>query len=132
MIVFQAISRYINNVKLMRVTKMRQLLWTFICLSSLVFAEPSTPNETSTNIEAYKMAYANADSSKNLFDITEAYHIFYQTNLRLSTQNLDIREMNHAIKLFKQLNENAAECIESTQKRINNINSLMFFFIKLS
>jgi len=104
---------------------MRKLLWTFICFSSLVFAEPPTPNETSTNIEAYKMAYANADDSKNLFDITEAYNIFDQTNLRLSTQNLDIREMNHAIKLFKQLNENAAECIESTQKRINNINSLI-------
>ena len=82
-------------------------------------------NETSTNIQAYKTIYANTDTSKNTFDIKESYKIFDQTNLKLSTQNLDIHDLVHAIKLFKKLNSDAEECIETTQKRLSNINNLI-------
>jgi potassium efflux system protein len=106
---------------------MRKLILLFCCIVNMAFAENNLMpiNETSTNIQAYKTIYANTDTSKNTFDIKESYKIFDQTNLKLSTQNLDIHDLVHAIKLFKKLNSDAEECIETTQKRLSNINNLI-------
>jgi potassium efflux system protein len=106
---------------------MQKVLFIILLFSQFVFANTPPPSSepipTNTAIEAYRAASAKEANAQ--FDIKEAYRIFDETNLKLSTQNLDIHELNHAIKLFKKLNNQAQECIELTQKRLDNINSLM-------
>jgi hypothetical protein len=104
---------------------MLKFLYVLFLFTSSVFATSDTPISNTSNIEAYKNTYAKIDSPKDQFNVNEANKIFDQTNLKLSTQNLDLRDLIHAIHLFKKLNYDAQECIENTQKRLNNISTLI-------
>lgn len=64
------------------------------------------------------------NQNKTEFNTIEANKIFDQTNIKLSTQNLNIKDLNAAIKLFKKLNADAEDCIGTTQQQINNITAI--------
>jgi len=62
---------------------------------------------------------------KEDFNITDANKDFDQINLKLSSQNLNLKDLTNAIKKLQKLNNFAQECIENTQKKINNLNNLL-------
>lgn len=68
---------------------------------------------------------ASTSNPKEEFDINNANKDFDQINLKLSTQNLNVKDLQHAIKTLQKLNTLAQECIENTQKKLNNINNLL-------
>ncbi|NBX84550.1 MAG: portal protein [Gammaproteobacteria bacterium] len=59
------------------------------------------------------------------FNIADANKEFDQINLKLSTQNLNIKDLSHAIKSLQHLSDQAQECVDETQKKLNNINTLI-------
>lgn len=68
---------------------------------------------------------ASTSNPKDEFDISLANKNFDQINLKLSTQNLNVKDLQHAIKTLQKLNAQAQDCIETTQKKLNNINNLL-------
>ena len=77
-----------------------------------------------------KNAVPAISASKNTtqapeFNIIDANKQFDQINLKLSTQNLNIKDLSHAIKSLQQLSDQAQDCVDETQKKLNNINTLI-------
>ena len=63
--------------------------------------------------------------NKEEFDIKNANKTFDQINLKLSTQNLNLKDLQTAIRAIKKLNDEAEVCIENAQKKLGNINNLI-------
>ncbi len=86
----------------------------FFIFTSIVYAENTAP------------IYPNpVNTIKDEFDVNEANKNFDQINLKLSTQNLNLKDLSSAIKKLQKLNDFAQDCIENTQKKLNNINNLL-------
>jgi hypothetical protein len=90
--------------------------------SNLIFSEPM-PANTATPINPQNTIYLSKDKAD--FNAGDANKTFDQLNLKLSTQNLNLKDLLTAIKTLEQLNNNAQDCIESSQKKLNNINNLL-------
>jgi small-conductance mechanosensitive channel len=98
------------------------LIYSLFVLQVNAASAPKTNNPTkpSPNAPVALQIYQN----KVQFDALEANKIFDQTNIKLSTQNLNVKDLNSAIKLFKKLNADAEDCIDITQQQIDNINTI--------
>lgn len=90
-------------------------LFSFQCLSQ----DKITSN---TNVNSN---FLQQGLSKEEFDIKNANKIFDQINLKLSTQNLNLKDLQSAIRSIKKLNEEAGDCIENSQRKLANINNLI-------
>jgi hypothetical protein len=92
------------------------ILISWLCIS-VTFAIPTPNSPLTSNL-------SDIAQNKIEFNAAEANKLFDQTNIKLSTQNLNIKDLNAAIKLFKKLNADAENCIDATQQQINNITSI--------
>ena len=102
---------------------MRMIIFLILSMAShLVFSEPM-PANTATPINPQNTIYLSKDKAD--FNAGDANKTFDQLNLKLSTQNLILKDLLTAIKTLEQFNNSAQECIESSQKKLNNINNLL-------
>ncbi|HBB52686.1 MAG TPA: portal protein [Legionellales bacterium] len=69
--------------------------------------------------------YQNNLNNQEDFNTLEANKVFDQINLKLSTQNLNLKDLQIAIKKLQNLNNEAQDCVENTQKRLNYISNLL-------
>lgn len=90
------------------------MLLIFFLLSYSLWAETTAP-----------VFNTPSNTPKEEFDISAANKNFDQIYLKLSTQNLNVRDLQQAIKTLQKLNTLAQDCIETTQKKLNNINNLL-------
>lgn len=95
---------------------------TFFCIILLVFS-------TAINAENIN-AVPSINQPKNTpqapeFNITDANKQFDQINLKLSTQNLNIKDLSGAIKSLQKLSDQAQDCVDEAQKKLSNINALI-------
>lgn len=90
------------------------MLLIFFLLSYSLWAETTAP-----------VLNTPSNAPKEEFDISTANKNFDQIYLKLSTQNLNVRDLQQAIKTLQKLNTLAQDCIETTQKKLNNINNLL-------
>ncbi|NDH08564.1 MAG: portal protein [Gammaproteobacteria bacterium] len=82
--------------------------------------EPSALNTTNP-----KQNLLQQGLNKEEFDIKNANTTFDQINLKLSTQNLNLKDLQIAIRTITKLNDDAEDCIENSQKKLANINNLI-------
>ncbi|MFZ4076687.1 MAG: hypothetical protein ACOYKA_01755, partial [Legionellaceae bacterium] len=59
------------------------------------------------------------------FDVKEANRTFDKINLKLSIQNLKLEDLNAAVSTLAQLTQGADDCVETAQKKINTIDTLL-------
>ncbi len=71
-------------------------------------------------IAAYPLEQATPE-----FNIKQANQRFDQINLQLSTQNLNQDDLNTAIDTLSTYSEQAEQCINDAQKKVNNLTALI-------
>jgi potassium efflux system protein len=59
------------------------------------------------------------------FDVKQANTQFDQINLKLSVENLNLSDLGTAIDTLSELNSRAEHCVDTAQKKINNLNELV-------
>ncbi|MDP3559176.1 MAG: mechanosensitive ion channel [Legionellaceae bacterium] len=65
------------------------------------------------------------DTYQTTFDLKNANQTFDKINLKLSTQNLNRKDLDAAVDVLTALNDQAEYCINDTQKKINNLSTLI-------
>lgn len=64
-------------------------------------------------------------TTKNNFDLIRANQYFDRINIKLSTENLNITDLNEAVETLTQLANQADQCNTEMQKKITNVTELI-------
>jgi potassium efflux system protein len=59
------------------------------------------------------------------FDVRKANTQFDQINLKLSVENLNVTDLGAAIEALTELSTHAANCVETAQRKITNLNEMV-------